>query len=220
MPSGLQRELAWGLNVRHRYVTVMVPTLPFAFQKSRQDMNHFRSLLQGILFIAGFMVLASCSQTNNDGKDTIPDGWKVEDIFAPVTSSKSSKYPDIGISKPTAHVLAWKIEQNSDTDSGRAIVWIHYQDSVGKERWILAHVCRPGAGAAGWALIGLNDSQGYHDLEVFEEPPKNKEVNAFLDASRWVFGPTNHLCRVVEGSVCVNAWQQSIGEKPTRSFPK
>jgi hypothetical protein len=65
------------------------------------------------------MVLASCSQTNNDTKDLLPGGWKIEEMSNAVKSTESLRYPDLGNSRATTHVLVWKTEQSKDTYSGK-----------------------------------------------------------------------------------------------------
>jgi hypothetical protein len=92
-----------------------------------------------------------------------------------------------------------------------ALLWLRFSNAKGKEQWALMDLYFHPGGV--WLEdVGLDPK--YPPVRLFDSPPHNSQVYAFL--KYWPFNPSRS--KIVAGAVREKTWKQAIGESPTKSY--
>jgi hypothetical protein len=155
-------------------------------------------------------------------KNTLPKGWKLEEI---------AKAALPGATSGSTYVLAWKqIGDERPVLVDYCLVVTHIPDYCGRERWDVVSVARnPGVPKNGeWEMVLVHYGPGYkgfpqgawvHHYKCFDDRPTNKEVYQFADEFGWKFDADSGF-KLLDARVCKETWEAVLKEKPTRNFPK
>jgi hypothetical protein len=179
-------------------------------------------VLLGLALMVSSSLVSWIRDQRRAARQEFPSNWKLDEIVAALTKSGSAAYSDLAESKPEAHVLTWKIEEDDRPwYVEECILWVHWLESNGRKHWTLAHVVRnpkprPQGWGRGWELAIVYDAPVAF-YRVFDIPPTNQDVYKFCRESWWEFGP-DHRFRILEAGVCVEAWREVVGEEPTEFF--
>jgi hypothetical protein len=154
------------------------------------------------------------------GDECLPKGWTVEQMLPAIPSDIEGHFP--GILNPTAHVLAWKMEEdNRPWHVENCLLWVSGNNLKGNKRWALARLGRGWSerfksDRINWDLYFIMDGHA-HPFKVFERPPTNRDVYDFLEKAEWKFGTPDW--EIIDARVCRKTWMEVIGEAPTKFFP-
>lgn len=174
-------------------------------------------MCRSLAVFAGVCCLSilGCSQQREvvveSGKDRLPQSWSPNEL--------AHAAMDEGEVAAEARILIWQImEDERPLYVESAIVWLRLE-GAGRRRWILAHVYRhprQPQPPPEWRLSVVFDAP-HTPRRVFDHAPKNDEIYEFMRDTWWKFAPENGF-RLLDASVCAEAWKTVTGQEPTKSY--
>jgi hypothetical protein len=151
----------------------------------------------------------------------IPTNWNVPAMLKDTATAQTLAYTDGGYQDTSqasfaTEVLAWNILEDSRFNrTGNALVWVSMSRPGHPTVWgFLHYLLRPAT--THWAF-DYHSEHRYAAFNVFSERPNAADLDSFLALTQWTFTPPSGDT-LVDGEVCGDAWQRSIGSPPTRSY--
>lgn len=162
---------------------------------------------------------AKCMQAAAKTEDRIPTDWNLRSIYAAARKRQEHSW-----------LLAWKIEtwEGSSSRLESCVVLTQEEDDQGRDCWMIHELYRHrDAQEPDWIHgeihFGATEREPYGHLELtfrkFNRVPRNRDIYSFLSHVGWQFGSTRPEM-LLDGAVCSTAWQQAVGERPTKFFVK
>jgi hypothetical protein len=149
--------------------------------------------------------------------DPIPKDWNLNRMRT--VASTVREVPAEFTAQPELKVLTWKTWKSGER-VGACVVWLHWPAPGAKHQlWGLVHLdySKPmQGGPPEWSYFHVYDAP-CRAQEDYDHAPNNEEVYAFMRGAWWSFTGDD---KSDDASVCVNAWKNSIGDSPTRFYPR
>ena len=124
-------------------------------------------------------------------------------------------------------LLAWQHIKAEEEELYTVLGYAEYKDSVNVQGWALISLVAPSS-RKHWEARCWFDKPVQH----YNYPPTNKDVYTFLDSlscvecRMFIFDKKGKYdwngveVTLVDGQICEEAWEEKIGEKPKKKFPK
>jgi hypothetical protein len=153
------------------------------------------------------------------GNKELPKEWQKDEIV--------DAMPPRSDSGPT-HILAWKIIEDARPLRVEYCLGLKQLNKASdkQEHWILASLARNPAQGKTWNFetIWITPDRDFKNppfivhVQHYKDRPTTSDVNKFMDSFDWKMGPAGDW-KLIDGGVC-EAWEEVLGEKPTRSFQR
>jgi hypothetical protein len=149
----------------------------------------------------------------------LPMQWQKDDIV--------DAMPPRSDNGPT-YILAWKIVEDARPVRVEFCLGLKQLNKITEkqEKWVIASLVRNPAQGKDWnfGTIYITPDPDFKNppfimhVQEYKERPTTVDVNKFMDKFDWKFKAESDW-KLIDGGVC-EAWEKSLGEKPTRSFPR
>lgn len=129
----------------------------------------------------------------------------------------------------TVRILVWQRLRLGGYMRRAFLASAEYKDTAGMDSWALICMEAWDDSESRWSVSG---GMEHRPFKRYDHRPTNVEVYNFLDSLRavesrmFVYDAKGHYdwsgvdVQFIEGSVCEENWEDTIGEKPTKFFPR